>query len=189
MATNRRSGRSSACTWRSQAMPRSLSRPRSWTSSKMTVSARSTNGSDVSQRSSMPSVRTTMRVSGPIRRSKRTCRAHGVAHLLAELRRHALGRRIGQRPAGAGRARPCPRVASKIAGGTRVVLPAPVGACTTTLPCSWARDDLGQDGVDGEGRHGPWHGPFRARPGTRRRARTGGQSAFLQQRKPVRELA
>ena len=108
---------------------RSLSRPRSWNSSKTTTPADSRNGSSCSKRSRMPGVTTRMRSL----RAVLAVEAHLITDLVAEpaaaLGGHAAGGGAGGHRRGSSTTmRPLPaRPASSSAGGTRVVLPAPVG--------------------------------------------------------------
>ena len=150
MATSVRSPRN----WRtSLSMPssKSVSSPRSCTSSRMTALTVSSPGSASRRFNRMPGVTNSMIVPGPVWRSPRTVYP---TRSPSPLPSNAARRRAAERAATRrgwvtmmrGRfSRPGPRPAPKARlasnGGTRVVLPVPGGACTTavaagTLACS-----------------------------------------------------
>ena len=141
MATRVRSSRRAARASARRARSRSLSKERSWTSSRMTASTPLSSGSRWRRRRRSPAVTTSIRVSGPARRSPRTAyptvvptssprrSARRRAAARAAMRRGWVtttrpGRRSGV-PAGT-----LVRTSAR-SGGTSVVLPVPGGAVRT----------------------------------------------------------
>ena len=143
MAITRRSSRNAVCASRTRAKDRSVSRPRSCSSSKITQPMPSSDGSSCSIRRKSPSVTTSMRVRGPDLGVEPHAIAHGLADRFAQGRRHAprggarrqpprlLHDDLGVRRATARRARPTARASScrrraVPPGRRRCVPPAPL---------------------------------------------------------------
>ena len=138
MATINRSSRNASATSRQSARPRSAFRDLSWNSSKITAPTPGRSGSSCSMRVRMPSVTTSIRVDlltalAPRTRKPTVC--PGSSPKVAAMRSAAA--RAARRRGSSIRMRPLVSPASSIARGTRVVLPAPGGACSTTR--SWSR--------------------------------------------------
>ena len=149
MATRVRSSRRAARASARRARSRSLSKERSWTSSRMTASTPLSSGSRWRRRRRSPAVTTSIRVSGPARRSPRT--AYPTVPPTSSPRRSARRRaaaRAAMRRGWVTTTRPgrCSGVCCGVrpgapagtlvrtsarSGGTSVVLPVPGGAVRT----------------------------------------------------------
>ena len=150
MITRRRSDRASQACFAS-AMPRSACTLRSWNSSRMMVRKPPSSGSCCSRAVRMPSVANSTLVAGPNRRSNRTC--HPTSLPIVQPRSAAM--RVARLRAATRRGWSTitgPSTAS--AGGTRVVLPAPGAAVTTTAResrtlarMSGIAESMGREGV------------------------------------------
>ena len=161
MATRVRSSRRAARASARRARSRSLSKERSWTSSRMTALTPLSSGSRWRRRRRSPAVTTSIRVSGPARRSPRTAYptvpptssprrlARRRAAARAAMRRGWVtttrpGRRSWARPGVP--ARTSVRTSAR-SGGTSVVLPVPGGAVRTRqapAPASSEAEGLGE---------------------------------------------
>ena len=145
MATRVRSSRRAARASARRARSRSLSKERSWTSSRMTASTPLSSGSRWRRRRRSPAVTTSIRVSGPARRSPRT--AYPTVPPTSSPRRSARRRAAARaamrrgwvtmtRPGRCSWARPGVPAGTSVrtsarSGGTSVVLPVPGGAVRT----------------------------------------------------------
>ena len=98
MTISRKSGRTFCCTRRAMPSARSLSRPRSWNSSKIRVPTDSKNGSSCNMRSKMPGVTTTMRSTWPASFVEADLIADLAAKFRAALEGHAPSRRPRRQP-------------------------------------------------------------------------------------------
>ena len=145
MATRVRSSRRAARASVRRARSRSLSKERSWTSSRMTALMPASSGSRWRRRRRRPAVTTSIRVSGPARRSPRT--AYPTVPPTPSPRRSARRRaaaRAAMRRGWVTTTRPGPRSGARCgvpagtlvrtsarSGGMSVVLPVPGGAVRT----------------------------------------------------------
>ncbi len=139
MATRVRSPRSCR-TSASIPSSRSVSRPRSWTSSRMTARVLSRPGSSSRRRSRIPGVTNSTTVAGPAWRSPRTVYPTRSPIRLPSraAKRRAAARAATRRGWVTTTRRASPAGAARLAsrGGTSVVLPVPGGACTTAVPAA-----------------------------------------------------
>ncbi len=135
MAMSRKSSRNPACASSASARPKSASSERSWNSSKITAATPASEGSSRMRRVNTPSVTTSRRVSRetrePSRMRKPTVPPTSSPRSIAM--REAAARAASRRGSRRRRRRPCVHGSSRSAKGTRVVLPAPVGATITAL--------------------------------------------------------
>ncbi len=131
----RRSGLSACCDSRTSARPRSASSERSWNSSNSTAATPPSSGSRWSMRTRMPSVTTSMRVRAETLVSTRVRKPTVVpTGSPRDFDMNRAAARAARRRGSSTRSFFSPRQSAfSSASGTRVVLPAPGGACSTAV--------------------------------------------------------